>query len=259
MLHSDRSSPSPTPAPVHPSAIHAHWRPISRMPAYKLVVDRIQEQIVSGALGVGDRLPPERELAVRLDVSRPAIREGLRMLEALGALKMGVGTGPDSGTIVASRPIEALVRLLQIHQGLSNLSIAEIAEVGIMLEALSAREAAVNASDADHSRMRRLLQEMAASRMSPEAAHECDVALHLHLAEACGNRLIAGMVAAIRGAVREGILDAYETSGDWPGISESLSVEHEEILAAVRAGDPALAADRAEKHARDFFACLKLP
>lgn len=242
---------------MHTAAIGAHWRPIPRMPAYRLVVDRIQEQIVSGTLGVGDRLPPERELAVRLDVSRPAIREGLRMLEALGALKMGVGTGPESGTIVTNRPIEALAQLLRLHQGLFNFSLAEVAEVGVMLEAWSAREAAVHASDADHGRIRRLLQEMAVPRISQEAINTCDAALHVGLAEAGGNRLVADMVGAIRGAAQEDILDVYETSGDWPSIFACLSAEHDEIIAAVRAGDSALAADRAEKHARAFFSWLK--
>lgn len=227
------------------------------MPAYKLVLDRIQEQIVSGTIGLGDRLPPERELAARLDVSRPAIREGLRMLEALGALKMGVGTGPDSGTIVANRSTEALSRLLRLHQGLFNFSLAEVAEVGIMLEGWSAREAAVNASDGDHSRIRRLLQEMAAPGMSQEGVNECDAAFHVRLAEAGGNRLVADMVGAIRGAAQGGILDAYETSGDWPSILASLNAEHAEIVAAVRAGNSAQAADRAERHARAFYGWLK--
>ena len=252
-----RGRPASSPDPVLSTGIDAPWRPIARTPAYRLVVDRIQEQITSGALGVGDRLPPERELAARLDVSRPAVREGLRMLEALGGLKMGVGTGPDSGTVVTNKLTEALAQLIRLHQGLFNFSLAEIAELGIALEAWSAQEASANASPIDHSRMRALSQEMKASHTSQKATNECDAALHMYLAEAGGNRIVAGLISAIRSVAQESILDAYESAGDWPSILASLSAEHDEILAAIAAGDSALAADRADKHARAFFGWLK--
>ncbi|MER7084163.1 FadR/GntR family transcriptional regulator, partial [Saccharopolyspora kobensis] len=60
----------------------AGWRPVARSRTYELVIDRIEEQIVSGQLGVGDRLPPERDLAQMLGVSRAAVREAFRALEA---------------------------------------------------------------------------------------------------------------------------------------------------------------------------------
>lgn len=179
------------------------------------------------------------------------------MLEALGGLKVGVGTGPESGTIVTNGSTEALARLLRLHQGLSNFSLGETAEVGIMLEAWSAQQAALVASDVDRSRMRRHLHEVRASRMSQEATNECDAALHAGLAEAGGNRLVAHIILAIRRAAREDILAAYDTSGDWPSIFASLTAGHDEIVAAVDAGDPELAAERAERHARTFFGCLK--
>lgn len=256
MQRPDQSSPRPD--HEHGTTIDACWRPIPRLPAYKLVVERVQERIDAGALGVGDRLPPERELATLLDISRPAVREGLRILEALGGLRMGVGTGPDSGTIVTDRrPVEAVAQLLRLHRGLSNFSLSEIAGLGIMLETWSAQQAALAASDVDQNRARRLLREMRASQTSQEAIIDCDAALHAGLAEVGGNRLVADMVLAVRGVVRDDILAAYDTSGDWPSIFASLNAEHDDILSAIHAGDAVLAADRAERHARTFFSWLK--
>ena len=81
------------------------WQPLPRARTYELVLDRIEEQIRSGQLSVGDRLPPERDLAAMLGVSRAAIREALRVLEAQGVLlKPQVGTGPESGSIIADTP-----------------------------------------------------------------------------------------------------------------------------------------------------------
>src|SRR5664280_1856442 len=63
------------------------WAPVSRVRTYELVLERIEAQIVSGSLRAGERLPPERELAELLGVSRPAVREALRVLESQGAVR----------------------------------------------------------------------------------------------------------------------------------------------------------------------------
>ena len=67
-------------------AVADGWRPVTRSLTYQLVVEAVEAQILSGALKVGDHLPPERELATLLGASRPAVREGMRMLEAQGVL-----------------------------------------------------------------------------------------------------------------------------------------------------------------------------
>src|SRR5471030_201952 len=84
------------------------WAPVSRVRTYELVLQRIEAQIVSGALRAGQRLPPERELAELLGVSRPAVREALRVLEAQGVVRSQVGQGPGSGTTIERVPGDAL-------------------------------------------------------------------------------------------------------------------------------------------------------
>ena len=56
----------------------AGWRPVTRSLTYQLVVAAVEAQILTGALKVGDHLPPERERATLLGASRPAVREGMR-------------------------------------------------------------------------------------------------------------------------------------------------------------------------------------
>ena len=60
---------------------------------YQQVADRLRELVESGEYKVGDRLPPERELAEMLDVSRPTVREALIALEVEGRVRMRVGSG----------------------------------------------------------------------------------------------------------------------------------------------------------------------
>lgn len=235
----------------------ASWRPVTRAPTYHLVVDRIEEQIVAGALRSGDRLPPERELAGLLGVSRAAVREGLRMLEAQGVLTVGVGTGPESGTIVASLPDTALTRLLRLHVALGSFPHADVVEARVMLERWSARLAAGNAPPADRDRMRRLLDAMDDPALPREEFNELDTAFHVALAEAGGNRLVADMTKAIGDAVRPTILAAFTGLTDWPAVAAQLRTDHRTVLDAVEAGDADAAAEAVERHVRGFFGGLQ--
>jgi GntR family transcriptional repressor for pyruvate dehydrogenase complex len=240
-----------------PVASEAAWRPVSRAPTYQLVVERIEEQILAGALRVGDRLPPERELAGLLGVSRPAVREGLRMLEAQGVLSAAVGTGPESGTIISAVPDEALTRLLRLHVALSSFPHDDVVEARVMLERWSARLAARNATEADRAQMRRMLDLMDDPELPRHEFNELDTAFHVALAEASSNRLVADMTKAIRGAVRPAILAAFEDLPDWPALAAELRVQHRAVLDAVEARDPDAAAAAVERHVRGFFGALQ--
>ena len=55
--------------------------------SYEKVVDFVQEQILDGVYSTGDKLPSEREMALQLNVSRTSVREGIRILEQMGALR----------------------------------------------------------------------------------------------------------------------------------------------------------------------------
>ena len=61
--------------------------------SYEKVVDFVQDQILDGVYGAGDKLPSERELALQLNVSRTSVREGIRILEQIGALSCQQGSG----------------------------------------------------------------------------------------------------------------------------------------------------------------------
>jgi GntR family transcriptional repressor for pyruvate dehydrogenase complex len=108
------------------AAVPAQWQPVARSRTYELVITAIEEQIMTAALRVGDPLPAERDLAAKLQVSRPAVREAFRVLRAQGVLRSAVGSGAGAGTFVAAMPGDALTRFLRLHIALSNFAVADV-------------------------------------------------------------------------------------------------------------------------------------
>lgn len=239
----------------------SQWRPVSHVRTYELVLDRIESQIVSGALRAGERLPPERELATMLGVSRPAVREALRILEAQGAVRSQVGKGPDSGTTIDRMPSDALARLLRLHVALGSFPLADVVETRVVLERASVVLACHNAEPQDLARMREDLEAMDAAEIDRETFNQLDTDFHVALAEAGGNRLMSDVTRAIRESVRLPILAGLSSMpemGDlgWRQVLDGLRADHHAILAAVETGQVELATVRLETHIRGFSAHL---
>ena len=232
------------------------WRPVDRVRTYQHVVDQVEEQILAGALRVGDRLPGERELAARLQVSRAAVREAMRTLEAHGVVRPGVGSGRDAGTVVSAMPSEALTRLLRVHVALANFPVADVVDARVMLERSSAELAAARATATALAPVAEALAAMDGTTDVKEF-NDLDTAFHIAIAEAGGNRLVADMTIAIREAMRRPILLGLERLGDaWPGVRTTLTEEHRAIHEAITAGDGSRAADLVEAHIRGAHARL---
>lgn len=226
------------------------WRPLKRARAHELVMEAIEEQIMAGALRVGDPLPPERELAARLQVSRAGVREAVRVLEGDGVLRSRTGAGAEAGTFVDALPREALTRLLRLHVALTNFAVEDVIEARLLLEASSAVNAADRAGEAAVEVMRDALERMEVDGVSQEAFNDADTDFHLALAEAGGNELAASLTAAIRGALRTPILRAIRRSDDWPTVSAELRRQHRELFDAIRAGEGVRAGELAAEHIR---------
>lgn len=230
------------------------WQPLNRSRTYELVLDQIEEQIVSGQLRLGDRLPPERDLATMLGVSRAAIREALRVLEAQGVLRRPqVGTGPESGSVIAGMPSTGLTKLLRLHVALANFPLSDVVEARTILERASCRLAATHARPEHLAQMRDLLDRMAVPGIAIEEFNDCDTDFHLVVAEAAGNRLVADMTIALRNAMRHTLLRALAEVDDFPATAARLCAEHRGVYEAIVAGDAQAAADRVEQHIRTFY------
>lgn len=235
------------------------WAPVSRVRTYELVLQSIETQIVSGALRAGERLPPERELAELLGVSRPAVREALRVLEAQGAIRSQVGKGPDSGTTIERVPSGALARLLRLHVALGSFPLQDVIDTRVALERSSVVLACRNARPQDLARMRTDIEAMDDPDVDRETFNRIDTDFHVALADAGGNRLMSDVTGAIRESVKMPILATMNGMPEtgkrgWPRILEGLRADHHAIFTAVEAGDGEQAAARLEAHIRGFSA-----
>lgn len=234
----------------------ADWAPVTRSSTYELVIEAIEGQIMTGALAVGDLLPPERELAARLQVSRAGVREAIRVLQAYGVLRSEVGSGRGAGTFVAAMPSAALERFLRLHVALSNFGRHEVIETRVLLERASASLAAERADADALAELERLLAVMDDPGVSREGFNDADTAFHVAIAQAGGNALFSDMTAAIRDSLRGPIMESFTKVADWQPIVSSLRAQHHEIFRAIRDGRAEEAAELTAAHIRDAAVAL---
>lgn len=231
-------------------------RPAPRTSTHTLVVEAIENRILSGELGVGDMLPPERQLAEQLGVSRAAAREAIRVLESHGVLESHVGSGARAGTFITSTPTAALSRFLKLHVALNNFDLDEVVQTRMILEVESAAMAARRGDPEVLHRMGEEFAVMDVEGIDREEFGDADTRFHVALARGGGNRLFADMTQAIRESLRAPLLEGYRAHGDWEGLREVLQRQHRALLDAVAAGDGALAATLAAEHIRTSYRAL---
>jgi GntR family transcriptional repressor for pyruvate dehydrogenase complex len=238
----------------------AEWVAVARSQTYELVLQRIEDQIVAGNLRVGDRLPAERDLATQLGVSRSSVREAVRILQAQGVVTSSVGTGPQSGTVVAAMPAEAMTRMLRLHLALSSFELAELIDARVTLERSSARLAARLATPEDLARMRGLLEQMDDPSLPRDLFDALDVSFHVAVARAGHNRLVSDVTGALRSSLSGLVRESFGSIDDWHAVRGSLVRDHYAIFEAVRSGDADTAATTVESHIRNFaFTVLAQP
>jgi GntR family transcriptional regulator, transcriptional repressor for pyruvate dehydrogenase complex len=237
-------------------AVPAQWRPIAKAKTYELVLDRIEEQILRGELAVGDRLPPERELAARLGVSRPAVREALRALQAQGVIHSSVGNSAEAGTVVVNGSRPALTRLLRLHVALAGVPATEVLQARLLLERSAARLAAGHATSADYQELAGLLARMADPELDRDGFRRLDAEFHAAVGQAAGNRVLADLTDAARGAAPA--TDAFDPDPeqDWRAAASQALEEHRAVYDRIATGDGAGAASLMEAHL--LGACTRL-
>jgi len=218
-----------------------------------LVIDQIEEQIAAGRLRVGDRLPPERELAAALGVGRAAVREALRVLEAMGTLVQGTGSGPEAGTVLVGAPAEALARFLRLHVLLASIGTQDVVRARVALERESTRLAAVHCGPSDIALLEEHLAAMDDPKADPQTFTDHDIAFHVAIARATGNLLVAEMTTALRTAMRPALLASLAASSELSVVTVKLRAEHRAIFDAIVAGEGLVAADLVEAHIDGYY------
>ncbi|MTH69867.1 FCD domain-containing protein [Agromyces bracchium] len=216
-------------------------------------MSQIEQRILDGRLKAGDRLPSERELSQSLGVSRPSLREAMRVLEALGLVDIRVGGGPDGGAMLVQSPGDGMVNLLKLQIALAHFSWEDVLETRLILETWSVEEAAYRADDDDHAELEAILDRMDDTSIDSSEFNRLDAAFHVRIAESTGNALTAHFMSSLRTAIHRQMVEMYAELDDWRETAKTVRAEHREILQRIidRDGPGAAAAVRA--HITDFY------
>jgi GntR family transcriptional repressor for pyruvate dehydrogenase complex len=226
--------------------IKYHWH----MRTHQLVLHWIEDQLSGGQLAVGGRLPAERSLAEQLGVSRTSVREAIRILEAMGVVRAGVGSGPDAGTVVISDPTAALGSALRLHVATQHLPVADIVETRVLLESWAAARAKPGAPELGLAAA--LLDDMDSDRGVDDFL-ALDVRFHLALADAAGNAVVSAMMGSLREAIQGYAEKLTANLPDWGATAARLRTEHREILAAIMNDDGGRAAELVAAHIEGYY------
>jgi len=216
-------------------------------------MSQIEERILDGRLKAGDHLPSERDLAVLLGVSRPSLRESLRVLEALGVVDIRRGGGADGGAVLVGTPGPGFVNLLKLQLALGHFSSTDVLDTRTALETWSCTEAAGRSSGADHEELAAILDQMDDPSIEAKEFNRLDTAFHVRIAESTGNTLTAHLMGSLRTAINRQMIEAYERLEDWRATAVVVRREHRSILDAITRRDAAEASRLVSEHIHDFY------
>jgi GntR family transcriptional repressor for pyruvate dehydrogenase complex len=205
------------------------------------VADLLLETIVSQGLGVGDRLPSERELGEQFGVSRTVVREAARSLAAKGVIEVRTGSGLRVAA-VGSDAVNESMRLYLL--GSESLDYSKVHEVRTTIEVQVAELAAERATNDDIARLRAACDRMADVLDDRDAAAQADVDFHRAVAECTQNLLYGVMLDSIGGAVLQ---VRRETIG-LPHRAEQALDDHRRILEGISDHDAAAAGQAMREH-----------
>jgi GntR family transcriptional repressor for pyruvate dehydrogenase complex len=229
-----RTTPRDAGERVWPDDRAFRFHPISGVRASEEVVDQVVLSIRAGIYREGDRLPSTDALARQMGVSRPTVGEAVRMLAAAGVVRPL--RGANGGLVVLTEAIP-FGQLPQRSSAWRRVARAALVEARRPIEMEIALLASRRADDDDYAQLAACLDEMRAARERDDLTGwvNADYRFHYALAAAAGNRVLADIqhqILAELGLVIDSANEEFEHAEDVLGM-------HEELVAALRAGDPA--------------------
>jgi GntR family transcriptional repressor for pyruvate dehydrogenase complex len=221
--------------------------PIKPKKAYELVVERIQNMIVDGELKKGQKLMTEREMSVKLEVSRPTVREALRALEVIGLIESRHG----EGNFVKESFKEALIKPLSLVFILENSEPKDILELRKMIEIKTASMAAENRTEEEMEHLKDLFNQFK-EETDQARLITLDNEFHSCLAHITRNQLVISMYDAMSVLMENFTRDIHKIAlveyleGE---VSKNYILEqHQGILDAIIEGDGNKASESMLKH-----------
>lgn len=221
---------------------------LNRTPVTHAAAKQIQAMILDGSLAPGQQIPSQRELAVRLKLSRASLREALLTLEAIGLIV----TQPGRGTFVAEVSPSRRTMTAWRH---GDYSVKDVFETRIMLESQIVRLGAEAVTAGQIEELARLTDQMerawAAGDLLGNA--EADFEFHGIIVSACPNQMLVDLYDANRDRIHSTQMQPIAVTD--PARMRSSIAEHRLIIAALRDGDARRAAEAVTMHIANTARC----
>ncbi|OAH14019.1 FadR/GntR family transcriptional regulator [Streptomyces jeddahensis] len=211
----------------------------------------LSEEIESGRLAEGDKLPTEVELVKQLGVSRTVVREAVSRLRNAGLVE------PRQGLGVFVMPRRTRPLDLEAEAAGTKSKVLQIVEVRRPMEGEAAYLAAIRATPGDLARMRQALDTIDAAVAAGGDGVDEDLAFHRSIAESTGNAVLVSTVRYLGEVLRSGIRVTRANEARRGDFIEAVRQEHHAILAAIEAGDAKAARAAARRHMKHAAARLQ--
>ncbi len=227
------------------SGLRGLGSPIARSSVAEQVAQRILSLVKSGELKPGDHLPPERDLALSLGVSRPSVREAIRGLAILGVVR----TRQGGGAYISDLDAQELLEPLHFFISLQDTNIRELYAARVLIESAVAEGATARLRKEQLDQLDAILAEQEDLLDSAEGFRRNDYEFHTVIWDNCGNaylRRIGGGLNALG-------LEFRRMASETPGVLEQSLKDHRAIVAAFRARDAEKAGRAAARHMRNVF------
>lgn len=222
------------------------FEPIQQEKLSHSVVRQIEGLILRGILRPGERLPSERELSERMNVSRPSLREALADLQERGLLASKAGAGVFVADVLGSAFSPALVTLFATH----DKAVFDYLSFRRDMEGLAAERAARLASDTDLKIINTIFEKMEIAHQKRNPADEAhlDADFHLSIIEASHNVIMLHMMRSMYELLREGVFYNRTVMFKQRVTRDALLDHHRKINEALQGRDPAGARAAIELH-----------
>lgn len=231
---------------VDPMSTTAIFEPIGHESVADAAVAQVEDLIASGILRQGGKLPSERELAEMLGISRPKLREALKVLEERGLVTTKHGEGTFVSALTGQAMLPALIALYGRHEP----AFFDYLEYRREQERFAARLAAERATNADKDRLKEILNDIEAAwkAQDDELERKADYALHAAIVDASQNATLIHMMSSIYELTKQGVFYNRAFLKSIDGSGKTLLEQHQALGTAVIEGDPQAAETAAVEH-----------
>jgi GntR family transcriptional regulator, transcriptional repressor for pyruvate dehydrogenase complex len=218
------------------------FAPIAVARASSAIAEQIRTAIVTGQLGQGDRLPPERELAEQFGVSRVTVRDALRALEAMGLIDVRVGA--RGGAFVTVPSGDVVGQTMSDMMMMQAITPEDIVEARLVVELGTVTIACSRASDEDIARLRELCDRGREALAAKSYTRELSWKFHGLLADITHNGAVEGLTQSFRSSLSMHPIRTREGARAFERTVE----EHDRILEALERRDGAAARSEMATH-----------